>query len=132
AVPAIRSGSAAFEQTHRSCAEREQLRSALLPEARAPPDAEVPLQRSVVLAVLDRGPNKDAHHRRSHPEHDHADKDEGEELVDVPASLTSDGRRRSGQRGKQDEGDARWLSLGSPSVTASAWCVWTPICSTTS
>jgi transposase len=31
---------------------------------------------------------------------------EGEELVDVPASLTSDGRRRSGQRGKHDEGDA--------------------------
>ncbi len=31
---------------------------------------------------------------------------QGEELVDVPASLTSDGRRGSGQRGKTDHGDA--------------------------
>ena len=30
----------------------------------------------------------------------------GEELVDVPATLTSDGRRSSGQRGKHDQGDA--------------------------
>ncbi len=30
----------------------------------------------------------------------------GEELVDVPATLTCDGRRRSGQRGKHDRGDA--------------------------
>jgi transposase len=29
-----------------------------------------------------------------------------EELVDVPAGLTSDGRRGSGQRGKHDQGDA--------------------------
>jgi transposase len=29
-----------------------------------------------------------------------------EELVDVPASLTCDGRRSSGQRGKHDQGDA--------------------------
>ena len=31
---------------------------------------------------------------------------QGEELVDVPASLTSDGRRGSGQRGKTDHSDA--------------------------
>lgn len=31
---------------------------------------------------------------------------QGEELVDVPASLTCDGRRGSGQRGKHDQGDA--------------------------
>lgn len=31
---------------------------------------------------------------------------QGEELVDVPATLTSDGRRGSGQRGKTDQGDA--------------------------
>lgn len=31
---------------------------------------------------------------------------QGEELVDVPATLTSDGRRGSGQRGKTDKGDA--------------------------
>jgi transposase len=30
----------------------------------------------------------------------------GEEVVDVPAALTGDGRRRSGQRGKDDAGDA--------------------------
>jgi transposase len=30
----------------------------------------------------------------------------GEALVDVPAVLTCDGRRRSGQRGKHDQGDA--------------------------
>jgi transposase len=30
----------------------------------------------------------------------------GEELVDVPATLTCDGRRGSGQRGKHDQGDA--------------------------
>lgn len=30
----------------------------------------------------------------------------GEEVVDVPAARTGDGRRRSGQRGKDDEGDA--------------------------
>jgi transposase len=32
--------------------------------------------------------------------------EQGEELVDVPAVLTSDGRRSSGQRGKHDQGDA--------------------------
>lgn len=31
---------------------------------------------------------------------------QGEELVDVPATLTCDGRRHSGQRGKHDRGDA--------------------------
>src|SRR6266581_1026490 len=31
---------------------------------------------------------------------------QGEELVDVPATLTCDGRRSSGQRGKHDPGDA--------------------------
>jgi transposase len=31
---------------------------------------------------------------------------QGEELVDVPATLTCDGRRSSGQRGKHDRGDA--------------------------
>jgi transposase len=31
---------------------------------------------------------------------------QGEELVDVPATLTCDGRRTSGQRGKSDQGDA--------------------------
>jgi transposase len=31
---------------------------------------------------------------------------QGEELVDVPATLTCDGRRSSGQRGKHDQGDA--------------------------
>ena len=31
---------------------------------------------------------------------------QGEELVDVPAVLTCDGRRSSGQRGKHDQGDA--------------------------
>ena len=31
---------------------------------------------------------------------------QGEELVDVPATLTSNGRRGSGQRGKTDQGDA--------------------------
>jgi transposase len=31
---------------------------------------------------------------------------QGEQLVDVPATLTSSGRRGSGQRGKTDEGDA--------------------------
>jgi transposase len=31
---------------------------------------------------------------------------QGEELVDVPAKLTCDGRRSSGQRGKHDQGDA--------------------------
>lgn len=31
---------------------------------------------------------------------------QGEELVDVPAGLTCDGRRGSGQRGKHDQGDA--------------------------
>jgi transposase len=31
---------------------------------------------------------------------------QGEELVDVPAVLTCDGRRGSGQRGKHDQGDA--------------------------
>ena len=31
---------------------------------------------------------------------------QGEELVDVPATLTCDGRRGSGQRGKHDQGDA--------------------------
>lgn len=31
---------------------------------------------------------------------------QAEELVDVPATLTSDGRRSSGQRGKHDQGDA--------------------------
>jgi transposase len=31
---------------------------------------------------------------------------QGEQLVDVPATLTSNGRRGSGQRGKTDEGDA--------------------------
>src|SRR3989442_13453024 len=31
---------------------------------------------------------------------------QGEELVDVPASLTCDGRRSSGQRGRHDQGDA--------------------------
>jgi transposase len=30
----------------------------------------------------------------------------GEELVDVPATLTCDGRRSSGLRGKHDQGDA--------------------------
>ncbi|MBX6369438.1 MAG: transposase [Rhodospirillales bacterium] len=30
---------------------------------------------------------------------------QGEELVDVPATLTCDGRRSSGQRGKHDRGD---------------------------
>src|SRR5436190_12870064 len=30
----------------------------------------------------------------------------GEELLDVPAALTAEGRRGSGQRGKHDEGDA--------------------------
>jgi transposase len=32
--------------------------------------------------------------------------EQGEELVDVPAVLTWDGRRSSGQRGKHDQGDA--------------------------
>jgi hypothetical protein len=31
---------------------------------------------------------------------------QGDELVDVPATLTCDGRRSSGQRGKHDQGDA--------------------------
>jgi transposase len=31
---------------------------------------------------------------------------QGEDLVDVPATLTSQGRRNSGQRGKTDRGDA--------------------------
>src|SRR6266581_1738130 len=31
---------------------------------------------------------------------------QGEELVDVPATLTSDGRSSSNQRGKDDHGDA--------------------------
>jgi transposase len=55
---------------------------------------------------------------------------QGEELVDVPATLTGDGRRGSGQRGKTDQGDALAVArIGCATRTDSR--AWTRPCLTT-